>query len=155
MQADEAEAERLLHAECDEAARVLGVASLREVQPDADLGVLPEVLARRVRHVVSENARVEAAVAAIEHGDVAALGEIVNASHASLRDDYAVSVPAIDAIVQAAQRDAAVYGARIVGGGFGGSVLVLARKGTACGAAERVVAHVDGPATVVVPRAIS
>ena len=142
--------------ECDEAAKLLGVASLRDVPPTAvsdreTAGPLPATLARRVRHVVRENERVEAAVDAITAGDAKALGELLNASHRSLRDDFAVSLPAIDRIVDAAARDDAVYGARITGGGFGGSVLLLAREGGGREAAERVVAAVGGAARVVVP----
>jgi len=127
--------------ECEEAARALGVASLRDVAPDADVSALPDVLRRRVRHVTSENARVTAAVAAIRAGDATALGAILNAGHASLRDDFEVSTPAIDRLVEAAQRDPMVFGARLTGGGFGGSVVLLARHGTARAAAERVAAR--------------
>ena len=134
--------------ECEQAARVLRVASLRDVTAVPPPG-LPDPLLRRVRHVVSENARVTAAVDAIERGDAGQLGRLLNASHASLRDDFAVSLPAIDRIVEAAQRDPDVFGARITGGGFGGSVLLLTRSGAARAAAERVVAASSG--RVVVP----
>ena len=133
-------------AECDDAARRLGVSSLREA---TDTAGLPEVLARRVRHVLTENARVTAAVEAIERGDATELGRLLDASHASLRDDFAVSLPAIDRIVEVAQRDPDVYGARLVGGGFGGSVLLLTHAGAARAAAERTVAASSG--RVVVP----
>ena len=81
--------------------------------------------ARRVRHVETENERVRAAVEALENGDAAALGPLFAASHASLRDDYEVSTPALDALVQAAL-DAGAFAARMTGGGFGGSVVALA-----------------------------
>src|SRR5438132_14133196 len=74
---------------------------------------------RRVRHVESENDRVRAAVAALEAGEAAALGPLFAASHASLRDDYEVSTPALDALVQATL-DAGAFAARMTGGGFGG-----------------------------------
>ena len=74
--------------------------------------------------MLSENARVEAAVAAVTARDWAALGELLDASHASLRDDYEVSVPAVERAV-AACHEAGALGARIMGGGFGGSVLAL------------------------------
>jgi galactokinase len=139
--------------ECEDAARVLGVATLRDVRPDdprlTGAGPLNDVFKRRARHVASENARVEAAVDAIKSGDAPALGDILNAGHASLRDDFAVSLAAIDAIVEAAQRDPDVYGARLTGGGFGGSVLLLARSGAARGAAERVVAASSGRGVIV------
>jgi galactokinase len=124
--------------ECDEAARALGVRTLRDVPADVNTTALPPTLARRVRHVVTENARVDAAVHAIARGDPATLGEIINASHASLRDDFQVSLPEIDDIVATAQRDADVFGARIVGGGFGGSVLVLTRREAARKVARRL-----------------
>jgi len=80
---------------------------------------------RRVRHVETENQRVCATVAALERGDVAALGPIFAASHASLRDDYEVSTPTLDALVTAAL-DAGAFAARMIGGGFGGSIVALA-----------------------------
>ena len=85
---------------------------------------------RRVRHVESENERVRAAVAALERSDVAAFGPLFAASHASLRDDYEVSTPTVDALVQAAL-DAGALAARMTGGGFGGSVVALADPGRA------------------------
>lgn len=135
--------------ECEQAATLLGVRTLRDVEADADLSLLPAPLASRVRHVMSENDRVLAAVAAIEDGDVRALGEIVDAGHASLRDLFEVSLPAIDAIVSAAQAEPEVWGARLTGGGFGGSVLVLTRRGAAARVAKRVAAASSG--RVVVP----
>jgi galactokinase len=108
-------------AECRRAAELLGVESLRDATDHAGL---PEPLGRRVRHVVRENARVDAAVAALEDGDMAALGKLLDASHASLRDDYEVSVPEVERAVGAC-REAGALGARIMGGGFGGSVLAL------------------------------
>jgi galactokinase len=83
-----------------------------------------------VRHVLTENARVEAAVVALRDGDLAQLGALLDASHASLRDDYEVSVEAVERTV-ARLKDAGAAGARIVGGGFGGSVLALFGPGTA------------------------
>jgi galactokinase len=110
-------------AECRAACEALGIASLRDARPDAP-DVLPEPLNRRVRHVLTENARVDAAVAALHDDDLPALGELLDASHASLRDDYEVSVDAVERTV-ARLKDAGAAGARIVGGGFGGSVLAL------------------------------
>jgi galactokinase len=85
---------------------------------------------RRVRHVETENARVRETVAALERGDVKALGPIFAASHASLRDDYEVSTPALDALVAVAL-DAGAFAARMTGGGFGGSVVALAEPARA------------------------
>jgi galactokinase len=108
-------------AECRRAAELLGLESLRDARDGAGL---PEPLGRRVRHVILENQRVDAAVAALEARNAAALGELLDASHASLRDDYEVSVPEVERAVEAC-RAAGALGARIMGGGFGGSVLAL------------------------------
>jgi galactokinase len=110
-------------AECRAACEALGIGSLRDAPADAP-DRLPAPLDRRVRHVLSENARVEAAVRALRDGDLHALGALLDASHASLRDDYEVSVDAVERTV-ARLKDAGAVGARIVGGGFGGSVLAL------------------------------
>jgi galactokinase len=101
--------------------------SLREATLEA-AARLPEPLARRARHVISENRRVEDAVAALERGDPAALGRLLDDSHASLRDDYDVSTPAVEAAV-ARLHDAGAIGARVIGGGFGGHVLGLMPPG--------------------------
>jgi galactokinase len=107
--------------ECRAACRALGVGSLRDA---AGHEGLPEPLDRRVRHVLSENARVDAAVAALAAGDLGELGRLLDASHRSLRDDYEVSVPPVERAVEACA-EAGALGARIMGGGFGGSVLAL------------------------------
>lgn len=109
--------------ECARACELLGVESLREADASG-LGALPEVLARRVRHVLEENARVEQAVVALRAGDLQRLGTLLDAAHASLRDLYQCSTPAVEAAVARLQRAGAV-GARMVGGGFGGHVLGL------------------------------
>ncbi len=109
--------------ECAEAAAALGVASLRDAAP-GDLERLPEPLRMRARHVLEENARVVEAVAAIRERRFDALGGLLLASHASLRDLYQVSTPAVEATV-AALLQAGASGARLIGGGFGGSVLGL------------------------------
>jgi galactokinase len=109
--------------ECREACAALGVESLRDARAE-DATDLPSPLDRRVRHVVTENARVDAAVAALRDGDLERLGRLLDASHASLRDDYEVSVPEVESAVE--RLDAAgAAGARIMGGGFGGAVLAL------------------------------
>jgi galactokinase len=129
-------------AECERAAALLGVAQLRDLSL-ADLprvAVLPAPLDRRARHVVTENARVLDAVAALRVGDPARLGALFRASHTSQRDDYAVSIPEIDLLVTLAEREPAIYGARLTGGGFGGSVVMLARAGAGRAAAERIAA---------------
>ena len=110
-------------AECARACELLGVTSLRQASWEATAR-LPQPLRRRAAHVLSENARVEAAVAALRAGDLARLGEIMGASHASLRDDYEVSSDALELAVRALL-DAGAAGARLTGGGFGGHVLGL------------------------------
>jgi galactokinase len=127
-------------AECERACARLGVGQLRELTL-ADLpriNALPEPLNRRARHVVTENDRVPAAVAALRAGDLQRLGELFYASHASMRDDYQVSVPEIDLLIELARADAVVLGARLTGGGFGGSVVVLARHQEGGAAAARL-----------------
>ncbi len=121
---------RKRRAECEEAARQLGVRELRDWPADrlGDLDRLPEPLRRRARHVVTENQRVLEAVTALRDQDLSLLGRLFNASHDSERDDFEVSVPPVEAIVNAARGEAEVFGARLTGGGFGGSVVALASK---------------------------
>jgi galactokinase len=116
-------------AECAHACELLGVQSLSEARASA-AAQLPEPLARRARHVLSENERVRAAVAALRDRDMPELGALLNSSHASLRDDYEISTPAVEATV-ARLLDASAAGARIMGGGFGGCVLALFAPGVA------------------------
>ncbi len=144
-------------AECEQAAALLGVGSLRDMT-EADLpriARLPDPLNRRVRHVVTENARVLRAVAAMKADDLAELGRLFAASHASMRDDYEVSAPAVDLLVSLAAADPAIHGARLTGGGFGGSIVALARIGTGRAAAARIAAAYNQQtahhATVLVP----
>jgi galactokinase len=122
--------------ECEAACEELGIASLRDLEP-AMLERLAPPLSQRARHVFEENARVEAAVDALRRGDLAELGALLDASHASLRDLYEVSTPEVEAAVEALHAAGAV-GARVIGGGFGGHVLGLLPPGVAPppGAAE-------------------
>ena len=113
--------------ECREACAALGIETLREA---TDIERLPEPLRARARHVVTENARVDATVAALRAGDLEQVGRLLDASHASLRDDYAASVPEVEATVERLKQVGAV-GARMVGGGFGGAVLALLPPGVA------------------------
>jgi len=115
--------------ECRRACRVLGIASLRDAR-EADLDRLEPPLDRRTRHVLEENARVDAMVDALRAGDLPAVGRLLDASHASLRDLYEVSVPEVER-TDARLRDAGAAGARIMGGGFGGAVLALLGPGVA------------------------
>ena len=111
--------------ECEAAARRLGIASLRDAR-ETDLARLADpVLEARVRHVVNENRRVLAAAEALRRREVKPLGPLLSASHASLRDDFSVSCSELDTLATAADEHPAVLGARMMGGGFGGCVLVL------------------------------
>ena len=117
--------------ECQAACRALDIGSLRELAM-ADLvriDALPSPLKQRARHVVTENQRVRNGVDALRLGDVEAFGRHMIASHISQRDDYAVSVPAVDDLVDAALSAGAV-GARLTGGGFGGSIVALVDAGS-------------------------
>ena len=128
--------------ECVEAAHRMGVESLRDALIQ-DLHMLPEVLARRARHVISENGRVLGAVTALRRRDFDRLGQLLDRSHASLRDDFEVSTPAVeDAVRQLKQ--AGALGARVVGGGFGGNVLALMPPGTVAPAGATVVSPGPG-----------
>jgi len=117
--------------ECELAAQRLGVSLLREVDDVAALAVLDdgtpegEVLLRRARHIVTENARVLEVVAALRSpDDVRSIGPVLTAGHASLRDDFEISTALLDLSVETAV-GAGAYGARMVGGGFGGSAIAL------------------------------
>jgi galactokinase len=123
-----------------EAAALLGVGRLRDLDADQlpRLAALPATLARRARHVVTENERVVEAVKALAAADAVRLGALFAASHASMRDDYEVSTPEIDTLVEIARRHADVYGARLTGGGFGGAVVVVARAEAAAAAAHDI-----------------
>jgi galactokinase len=114
-------------AECAEAAERLGVWSLRDATL-AGAESLPAPLRARVRHVITENGRVLEAVGALERGDLEELGRLLDASHASLRDCYEVSTPAVEDAVARCKR-AGALGVRIMGGGFGGNVLALMAPG--------------------------
>ncbi|HXD75784.1 MAG TPA: hypothetical protein VN628_18685, partial [Vicinamibacterales bacterium] len=121
--------------------RALKVGKLRELTP-ADLpaiDALPDPLNRRARHVVTENARVLEAVDALTAGDLKTFGALLTASHASLRDDFEVSLAEIDWLVDTAVTDPHVLGARLTGGGFGGCVLMLRTPDAPANLAPRIV----------------
>ena len=128
-------------AECEAAAHELGVTTLSEATLDS-AERLPEPGRRRARHVLTENARVDATVDALRAGDLEAVGRLLDASHASLRDDYDSSVEEVEAAVERLKRAGAV-GARMMGGGFGGAVLALLAPGAALPAGATAV--VPGP----------
>ncbi len=114
---------------CERVARRLGVRTLREVvdKPAALAGLTDDVEHRRVRHVFSEIDRVDHLVALVEGGHVDQIGPLLDASHASLRDDYEVSCPELDLAVETARTQGAI-GARMTGGGFGGSAIAVVPK---------------------------
>jgi galactokinase len=117
-------------ASCEEAARLLGLAALRDVTDlDAALDQLPDpIIRRRVRHVVTENARVLEAVDVLRAGRIADLAPLLDASHASMRDDFEITVPQVDLAVETARASGAL-GARMTGGGFGGCIIALVTAG--------------------------
>ncbi len=123
------------HAQCAQACALLGVPSLRDAHPDAVAGLL-EPLRRRALHVLGENDRVQHTVAALRAGELPEVGALLNASHASLRDNYEVSTPAVEAAVERLLA-AGAAGARLVGGGFGGHVLGLLGPGVDAPAGAR------------------
>ncbi len=110
-------------ADCEAAARALGVAALARADPGRLDGLEP-TQRRRARHVLSEDARVGAAVAALQRDEPATLGPLLDASHTSLRDDFEVSCPELDVAVDSCRAHGAL-GARMTGGGFGGSAVAL------------------------------
>jgi len=124
-------------AECEEASRKLGVQALRDVTDPASVETLPSPMRERARHVVQENLRVLEAA-----GGVSAdrFGELMNASHFSLRDDYEVSIPELDALCAHLREQPGVLGARLTGAGFGGACVALCRAGQAGQAAAGALA---------------
>ncbi len=135
--------------ECEEGVRLLrrhlpDVQALRDVSLEDLEGFgdeLPPGVRKRCRHVVTENARVLAGVEALQSGDAARFGELMLASHASLRDDYQVSCPELDVMVEAALGIEGLYGARMTGAGFGGCTVNLVRAARARAFAESLAAE--------------
>ena len=120
--------------QCEEAARWFGVKALRDVSVEdferktKEESGLSEIAARRARHIVTENARVLEAVEVMKAGNVKRLGELFNASHISLRDDFEVTNEALNQIVECAQEQPGCYGARMTGAGFGGCAVALVQE---------------------------
>jgi galactokinase len=123
-------------AECEEAARILGVHALRDIGDVTRTESLPDPLNRRARHVVTENNRVLEAITGI---DVARFGQLMRDSHASLRDDYEVSIAALDQLVALLNDHPDVYGARLTGAGFGGACVALAKAGSSAAVKQHVL----------------
>ena len=121
-------------AQCETAARILGVPALRDATVadlEARADLLDPVTYRRARHVITENERTLAAARALRTGDVATMGRLMNQSHQSLRDDFEVSGPELDAMVRHAQAHRACHGARLTGAGFAGCAVALVRASEA------------------------
>jgi galactokinase len=128
-------------AECEQAARAFGVAALRDVSNEEFRRrekELPPLVARRARHVITENARVLAAIVAAEKNDLATFGALMNESHTSLRDDYQVSCAELDAMVEIARAQAGCWGARLTGAGFGGCTVNLVSNEQVAQFVERI-----------------
>ncbi len=123
-------------AECEAAAQGMGLASLRDLQDPALLDQLAEPYRRRARHVYFENSRTERAAAGCS---AAEFGQLMNASHASLRDDYEVSIAELDLLCDLMRAAPGVLGARLTGAGFGGACVALCQAGSAAAAGEHIV----------------
>jgi galactokinase len=130
--------------ECEAASALLGLRWMRDLEGAgrqavlSQIAELPPPLDARARHVVTENERVLTAVEMLEQGKMAGFGALMDASHASLRRDFAVSVPETDLLVDLARAEDGCYGARLTGGGFGGSVVIAVETGRGA----EVAAHV-------------
>jgi galactokinase len=127
-------------AECERACELLSIKSLRELElRDLErINDLATPYSNRARHVVTENARVLETVAALKTNDLERIGLLFGQSHDSMRDDYDMSEPEIDTLVNLASQHPSIYGARLTGGGFGGSIVALAKKGQGRAAGEAI-----------------
>lgn len=118
--------------ECEAAAAFFGKTSLRDVTledlDERSVG-MPEILKRRARHIVTENARVVSSVEALKNGDLAAFGQLMDQSHTSMRDDFEISCSELDLMVDLARASGQVLGSRMTGGGFGGCTINLMKAG--------------------------
>jgi galactokinase len=124
---------------CEQAAAALGLASLRDARLEDVERLTDDVLRRRARHVVTENARVLEVAALLRKGDVRAVGPVLTSSHRSMREDFEITVPAVDVVVRALL-DSGALGARMTGGGFGGCVIGLLPRPDAAAAERAVIA---------------
>jgi galactokinase len=118
-------------AQCEEGARLIGVKALRDVSAEmleANRARMSDVVARRCRHVVTEDQRTLDSVEALKRGDLETFGRLMNESHASMRDDFQITTEDIDALVEIQQNAPGCLGARMTGGGFGGCTVALARE---------------------------
>lgn len=132
--------------QCEEGVAILqrelpDVRALRDITSDqleAHKSLLSEVVYRRCRHVVGENERVLQAVEALRNNNLTSMGELMNASHTSLAEDYEVSSPALDAMVEAMRSASGCYGARLTGAGFGGCAVALVQPGSEQAVADAI-----------------
>lgn len=130
--------------QCETAADFFGVSTLRDVDGAtfaAQQTDLDSLTRQRAQHVITENERVLAAIAAMKAGDVATLGRLMDESHVSMRDDFEISCPELDAMVEAAQATEGCFGARMTGGGFGGCAVALVDAAQADAFAAQVAAQ--------------
>jgi galactokinase len=137
------------HRECMDAAKALGVAFLTDLAPAqlaAAAGRLDPVVARRAQHIVEEHARVGETIAALQRGDLAAVGRLLTASHRSSQKLFENSTPSLDRLVDALVGHPAVYGARLTGGGFGGAVMALTDDRFAAADAAAIAGVLPHPA---------
>ncbi|MEA3336333.1 MAG: galactokinase [Chloroflexota bacterium] len=128
--------------QCEAAARFFGVPALRDVsliEFEARADELDDLTRRRAQHVITENDRTLQAVEAMQAGDAVELGRLMDASHASLRDDFEVSSPELNTMVEIARRQTGCFGARMTGAGFGGCAVALVHSDTAEEFGELVV----------------
>ena len=140
-------------AECAAAAKGLGVSSLREVsvpQFEASAAVLPDVVRRRARHIITENDRVNRFVEASESGNLELMGRLLVESHRSLQYDYEVSCEELDFLVESALQIPGVFGARMTGGGFGGCTVNMMRLDAVGRFRDQIAASYQGKFGVLV-----
>ena len=141
-------------AECEQAAKILGVKSLRDATADQleeARSKMSEVVYRRARHVIGEIERTTHAAEGIRHSNWPAVGQLMYASHAALRDDYEVSCKELDAVVEIAESigvKGGVYGCRMTGGGFGGCCVVLVKASEAGAIARQIAAEYKKKTTI-------
>ena len=133
-------------AQCEAAARLFGVAALRDIDEETFSrreSELDPSTRKRARHVITENARTLRAAELLDRGDLAGVGALMDESHASLRDDFEVSRSELDRMVELAQHDDACFGARMTGAGFGGCAVALVRRDSAAVFAKRIAAEYE------------
>lgn len=127
-------------AQCEDACRLLGIKELRGFRlEELNNRELPDLLMRRARHVITENKRVFQAAEALKKGEPKTLGELFYQSHLSMKNDFEVSIPEIDLLVELCMKDENVYGARLTGGGFGGSIVAITQKDCSNKIGDRIV----------------